>query len=99
MVVAYVFNPSTWEEKEGESLWVQNLFGLQNEFQKKLKSYTEKPCLHPRPGQRSIVAYVRSIQVNQTQAAGDNAPNYTGLIILWNWISQEENKHTFLIGR
>lgn len=88
MVVVHVFNPRNWEAEKGESLWVQNL-----------KSYTEKPCLNPRPGQRSIVAYVRSIQVNQTQAAGGDATNYMGLIILWNWISQEENKSTFLIGR
>ena len=99
MVVAPVFNPRNWEAEKGESLWVQNLFGLQTEFQKKLKSYTEKPCLNPRPGQRSIIAYVRSIHVNQTQAAGGNAENYMGLIILWNWTSQEENKSTFLIGR
>ena len=43
-VVVHAFNPSTWEAEAGGSLSLGQP-GLQSQFQDKLQSYTEKPCL------------------------------------------------------
>jgi hypothetical protein len=43
-VVAYTFNPRTWETEADRCLWVQEQPGLQSNFQD-IQGYTEKPCL------------------------------------------------------
>lgn len=42
LVVAHDFDPSTWEEEAGGSLWIQGQPGLQSDYS---QSYTEKPSL------------------------------------------------------